>query len=257
MPENGSVQSRARKYNASKRRALIASFALVFGYLLLLALWARGAPAGLVSWLATAWPDPLFWIVLILWLGARLLTFPLDLYSGYLTERRYQLTRLTLLRWAGRYAKGSAVSFVILYGAAWGIRWAMSLAGALWWVLAAAGAFAISALATRFLPTLLIRIFHRLAPVPDLLLREKLADLAERCGIETTRIQMIAFGQYSPKANAFRATWMLLLISIAEKLAPPNICAASAKYSPAALSEVAKSSMAAGKQGPSSVADQR
>src|SRR5437667_12160492 len=81
-----------------------------------------------------------------------LLTLPLDFWSGYILEHRYQLSNQTLLGWIWRqikgYLVGGPIGLVLLLGL-YGLLW---YSGPWWWLWAAAGWLAVTLVLGQMVP---------------------------------------------------------------------------------------------------------
>ncbi len=91
-----------------------------------------------------------FWLRLgtmfvIMTLGHILVSFPLSFYSGHVLEHRYGLSRQTVGRWFGHYAKRNLLTLAFGLALTQGLFWTIWLTGPLWWLAAAAAFFVVSA----------------------------------------------------------------------------------------------------------------
>jgi STE24 endopeptidase len=89
-------------------------------------------------------------------------SFPLSLYSGFVLEHRFGLSRQTFGRWLWRYAKRNLL--VLAFGLAmfeglYGIIW---WTGPNWWWIAAVAFFAVSVVLGQLVPVLILPLFYKI-----------------------------------------------------------------------------------------------
>jgi STE24 endopeptidase len=91
-----------------------------------------------------------------------LLSFPLSLYSGFMIEHRFGLSRQTLGRWLWRYAKRNLL--VLAFGLAMfeGLYAIIWWTGPNWWWIAAVAFFAVSIVLGQLVPVLILPLFYKI-----------------------------------------------------------------------------------------------
>jgi STE24 endopeptidase len=90
------------------------------------------------------------------------LSFPLSLYSGFILEHRFGLSRQTFGRWLWRYAKRNLL--VLAFGLAMfeGLYAIIWWTGPNWWWIAAVAFFAVSVLLGQLVPVLILPLFYKI-----------------------------------------------------------------------------------------------
>ena len=92
-------------------------------------------------------------------------SFPLSLYSGFILEHRFGLSRQSFWRWLWRYALQSLLvvgfGLVMVLGLFLIIWWAH----AWWWLVAALAAFVVTILLGQFVPVLIMPLFYKIERV--------------------------------------------------------------------------------------------
>jgi STE24 endopeptidase len=196
-------EDKSARYHRLKRRAGVA--ALVWSALFLIVLAISGASVALrdvlVQVTASRWPLLCLFVASLAVLH-EVGSFPLALYSGYILEHRYGLSRQTGWQWLGDHLKGTAVGLVlgmllalIVYGVM--ARWPE------WWWLIAAAAFTLLLIVfANLAPVVLLPLFFRLRPLDRPTLRERLERLASRAGARVVGVYQWELGQKTVKANA-------------------------------------------------------
>jgi STE24 endopeptidase len=193
-------EDKATRYHRLKRRAAVLSF--VSSGVLLAALVATGASAGLRDGAALAGPLAVVLYVIELAFAVELVTLPLSFYSEFVLERRYGLSGQRLGAWLRDEAKSLAVTIVVGAGAASLVyaligRWPTS-----WWVPAGAAAALVTAGLTKLAPVVLLPLFYRMAPLDREPLGRRLVALAERAGAQVVGAYEWRLGEKTTRANA-------------------------------------------------------
>jgi STE24 endopeptidase len=173
-----------------KRRASVAS--------------ALAGAAWLVSLAVTGWGSslPILLFVAILALGWELVSFPFNFYRNFLLDRKYGLASEPARTWVRDHLKALALGLVLAEIAGLGIYGAMRVAGAAWW-LAAAALFAVAGLLlSRVAPVLLLPIFYQFRPLDREALRERLLTLSTRAGVRVLGAFEWGLGEKTSRANA-------------------------------------------------------
>jgi len=204
-------EDKATRYHRLRRRAALGSLALSV-VLLVALLWTgwslalRDLSGGILRRLGL----PRFLLpsatvatyALLLGVLNELVTFPLDLYRGFVLERRYGLSTERAGRWLVDRGKAVALGlvFAVLGTAAmYGLlrHWPR-----LWWLGAAAGLSLVAIALTNLGPVLLLPLFYAFRPLDREALRARLVDLARRAGVAVVETYEWQVSGKSRKANA-------------------------------------------------------
>ncbi len=141
------------------------------------------------------------------------ISFPLSLYSGFVLEHRFGLSRQSFSRWLSRYVKRNLLTIVFglaLFEGLYAIIWH---AGANWWWIAAGGFFAVSVLLGQLAPVLILPLFYKIEridagdaadPKATELLR-RLSKLAQGTGLSIEGVYRMNLSSETVKANAMLA----------------------------------------------------
>ena len=165
---------------------------------------ALAGAAWLVSLAVTGWGSslPILLFVAILTLGWELVSFPFNFYRNFLLDRKYGLASEPARTWVRDHLKALALGLVLAEIAGLGIYAAMRVAGAAWW-LAAAALFAVAGLLlSRVAPVLLLPIFYQFRPLDREALRERLLTLSTRAGVRVLGAFEWGLGEKTSRANA-------------------------------------------------------
>ena len=182
-------EDKSTRYQRLKRQAGIVS--LFWGVVLLAGLVASGAhvalrdaaesavPATLGSWRSTA---IVFAFVAALSIANEIVMLPLGFYSGFILERRYDLSNETLPGWLRDQAKSFILGVVLGGAAAAAIYWCIRRSPESWWVSAGVLFTVLIVGLTNVAPVLLLPIFYTVKPLDRDALRTRLLALAGRAG---------------------------------------------------------------------------
>jgi STE24 endopeptidase len=157
-----------------------------------------------VDWLAT---DTLRLVALHLAMfGLHVaVSFPLSFYSGYVVERRFGLSRMSLGGWFWRYLKRMGLALAFNTALFVGLFWVIWLTGPWWWLVAAAGALVVTVLMGQLLPVLILPLFYRIERLEDAELERRMTRLAEGTGLTIEGVYRMGLSAETVKANAMLA----------------------------------------------------
>ena len=134
-------------------------------------------------------------------------TLPLGYFSGYVLERRYGLTRRTVLSWSKDWLKGLALQTVLLGVFVALLYLLLTTDPDYWWIWASLLFSAISVFLAAIAPTVLMPIFFKFEPLPDGELKDRLMRLSEQLGTFVQGAYVWRLGDKTVKANAALAGW--------------------------------------------------
>lgn len=133
------------------------------------------------------------------------ISLPLRYYSGYVIEKRYELSKQTTADWLADQAKMTALSMPLEVGLLEGLyaairRWPQS-----WWLVVSGATIPLTAALSQLLPVLIAPRFNRYEPLADEELAERLRDLTDRAGVPVADVMQMDMSRRTSKANAFFA----------------------------------------------------
>jgi STE24 endopeptidase len=131
-----------------------------------------------------------------------LVALPLDLWTGWVRERRWGFSQQSLGAWLADQAKGLAIG-VVLAAAAWVAVVGLARLWPSWWVVPAAVGAALVTLFLSFVaPVVLEPLFNRFRPVDEELGR-RLRSLADRAGAPVKEVLVADASRRTNKVNAY------------------------------------------------------
>src|SRR5438874_11154449 len=142
-----------KSYQHQKLTAQLCSMIISLAALAVMALW--GGPK--LDQLLRPWLGDNHWLRLIALgfvyaAGLEVLTLPVDFWSGFILEHRYQLSNQSLPGWVWRQIKGYLVGAPIGLVLLAGFYFLLWNTGNLWWLWAAVGWLAVTLLLGQIMP---------------------------------------------------------------------------------------------------------
>jgi STE24 endopeptidase len=142
------------------------------------------------------------WPVLVL-AAVGVACLPLDVWRGFVRERRFGLSTQTRRGWLADWAKGEAIELV-LGSAVWVAAVGLVRAFPRWWPLPAAALLALFVLVMSFVaPVVLEPLFNRFRPLEDERLAGDLRALAERAGVPVRDVLVADASRRTTRTNAY------------------------------------------------------
>lgn len=138
----------------------------------------------------------------LLGITLELLTLPLDFYSGFVLEHRYQLSNQTFAGWLWTRLKGYSVGGVLGLLLVYGLYWVLWVAGSWWWLWATAGWLLVTLVLGRLLPVVILPIFYKVTPLDNASLLERLRKLTEGTSLTIQGVYELHLSAETKKANA-------------------------------------------------------
>lgn len=193
-------QQQAREYARIGRYLSLVEMMVVFILLALLVF------AGLSKRLAGSFNLPLIPTAivyfLILVIAYRIIIASISYYRGYVLPGRYGLSKQSLSGWLRDLFKASALMLLLGTTIVAIVYWLIIVQPQLWWLFSWAFFVLFSLIMSVLAPVILVPIFFKMKPLTDGELRQKLAKLAEKAGVEIGGIYTIEFSSRSTKADA-------------------------------------------------------
>ncbi|HVE72205.1 MAG TPA: M48 family metallopeptidase [Thermoanaerobaculia bacterium] len=140
--------------------------------------------------------------IALLVLVTSILSFPLTYYSGFHVPQQFDLSDQSFGSWMSDYAKGSAVNLAIVVPVGALALLAMRRMKR-WWLALWLGTIPFVVFAAVIQPIVIDPIFNEYEPLKDVVLRQKLLDLASRAGIEGGRVFEVNASKQTKTLNAY------------------------------------------------------
>jgi STE24 endopeptidase len=222
------AQAEVKRFQRQKLIAHLTALALAVGWTSALAFWAGPhLDAWLRGWVGASPWLRLIGIMVFCGGGLELLTLPVDFWSGYVLEHRYQLSTQTLAGWIKKkllgWAVGGLISVPVLFGL-YALLWFTDP----WWVWATVGWLLLTLILGRLAPVLILPLFYKVTRLGDAALQGRLERVAEGTGLSLEGIYRLHLSAETRKANAAltglgRTRRVLLGDTLLEQFTPEEI----------------------------------
>ena len=140
--------------------------------------------------------------VVLVFIFLEIISFPLSLWSGFILEHRFGLSKQRLLDWVLDWLKGLLIQMALMIAATEMIYLTMKTFPDFWWALAASVLSLFMIVITQLAPIVLLPIFFKFEPLMDNKLTNRLVGLANQTGTEVRGVWMWHLGNKTRKANA-------------------------------------------------------
>ncbi len=131
-----------------------------------------------------------------------LIFLPLNFYSQFLLEHKFDLSRENLPQWFKKNIKMSVVSFIFGAVMVEVLYLFFNFQTNYWWFWFALFYFLFSSLVSFILPVIILPLFYKYRPVDDKELSKRIIALARNYDIKVLNVFTIDFSKETSKANA-------------------------------------------------------
>jgi STE24 endopeptidase len=143
----------------------------------------------------------LFFIILSC--AGEILSVPFSLYQTFRIEKAYGFNTMTPQLWGSDFLKSILLSTLLLsvmiFGGLWLVQWSPHY----WWLLVWGFLLIFSIFIMYISPYVIEPLFNKFMPVEDTILREKIMTLAQRAGINASRVLRVDASKRSRHTNAY------------------------------------------------------
>ena len=135
-------------------------------------------------------------------LAAGIIFFPVNFYSEFYLEHKFNLSNQTFFAWLWEDLKGFLVSLVLVIPLLLFFFYTLNRFGGYWWLPFAIILFLLSVVLARIVPVLILPLFYKVTPLEDVDLKERIKELAEGAGIKVENVFKFNMSKNTKKANA-------------------------------------------------------
>ena len=159
---------------------------------------------------------------------AFVIDLPLSYYQGYVREHAYGLSNQTFGKWAGDQGKSLMVGIVAGVLFLWVPYLLLRKSPRRWWLYTGLLVIPFIALLVLVQPIAIDPLFNKFGPMKDKALEARILQLAERAGIEGSRVFEVAKSEDTKALNAYvtgvgGTKRIVLWDTIIATLAPPEL----------------------------------
>ena len=127
---------------------------------------------------------------------------PVNYYTEFYLEHKYNLSNQTFIKWIIENLKGLLVSTLIGVPILLFFFYVLNEFGSMWWLPLAAGLFIISVVLGRIAPVLILPLVYKVSPIDNNELKERIERLAKDAGIKVENVYKFDMSKNTKKANA-------------------------------------------------------
>jgi Zn-dependent protease with chaperone function len=136
------------------------------------------------------------------------LEFPLDCYQGFFRQHAYGLSNQSFGRWLGNSLKRLGVETGLGASFLWIPYWLMRRSPRRWWLYTWMATTAATVFMAFLTPILIDPLFNQFSPLKDKALEADVLALAQRAGIEGSRVYEVAKSADTKALNAYVTGFM-------------------------------------------------
>ncbi len=201
---NKEKQIQAKKYEKEKRFLGLAS--LVISLIILLGFYF----SGLSAWLAhLRIGSSIIWTFLLYVTSFQtifvLFGLPLNFYSSYIHEHKWNFSNHTIKSWLWDHVKSFFVGLILMFILLGLLFWIMALSPQNWWLIAGLVFSLASVIFATLFPVVILPIFNKYTPVQDKELTDALKRILSKGGLRSSGFFKEDMSRQTKKENAFLA----------------------------------------------------
>lgn len=140
--------------------------------------------------------------ILMTGIASSVLYAPVNYYTGYYLEHKYNLSNQTFSKWIWENFKGTLVALVIGIPIMLLFYYILNQFGNIWWLPFAIVMFFVSVVLSQIFPVLILPIFYKFTSIENEELKSKIESLASKAGIKIENLYKFNMSKNTKKANA-------------------------------------------------------
>lgn len=140
--------------------------------------------------------------VFTLGIASSILFLPVNIYTGFYLEHKYNLSNQTFFKYFLENLKSMLVGLVIGVPILLLFFYVLNKFDDLWWLVFASAMFLISVVLSQIFPIVIMPIFYKVSPLQDEELKSRISNLAKDAGIKVQNVFTFDMSKNTKKANA-------------------------------------------------------
>lgn len=140
--------------------------------------------------------------VFVIGIFSSVLFMPINIYTGFYLEHRYNLSNQTFFKYFLENVKSMLVGLIIGVPILLLFFYVINQFGDLWWLVFASAMFLISVVLSQLFPIIILPIFYKIIPLQDEELKLRITKLAKGAGITVQNVFSFNMSKNTKKANA-------------------------------------------------------
>ncbi len=138
----------------------------------------------------------------IIGIGESIINFPLNFYSGYILEHKYDLSNQTISKYFLEKLKGMILGLVIGIPVLFAFYYILTAFGDNWWLVLGIFMFVVSVILGRLAPTIIMPLFYKFKPIENENIKNRILALCKKTGVKIQGIFTFDMSKNTKKANA-------------------------------------------------------
>ncbi len=130
------------------------------------------------------------------------ISFPLDFYSSYYLEHKYNLSNQTIGKWLIEKTKSGIIGIIIGVPILMLFYFFIITYGNFWWLPFGIGMFIISVVLAQIVPVFIMPLFYKISPLEDEDLKQRIVKLSVDAGLKLDNVFKFDMSKNTKKANA-------------------------------------------------------
>jgi len=140
--------------------------------------------------------------IFIIGIASTIIFFPINFYSDFYLEHKYELSNQTFGKWIWENFKGSLVAGAIGIPLLLAFYFFLNLFGTIWWLPFAILMFLVSVVLAQIVPIIILPIFYKISPIENEELKERIIRLAKEVKLNVQNVFSFDMSKNTKKANA-------------------------------------------------------
>jgi len=140
--------------------------------------------------------------IFVIGLASSIIFFPINFYSEFLLEHKYELSNQTFVKWLWENFKGTLVAGAIGIPLLLAFYFFLNLFGSIWWLPFAVLMFIVSVVLAQIVPIIILPLFYKVSPIENEELKESIIRLANEVGMNVQNVFSFNMSKNTKKANA-------------------------------------------------------
>lgn len=140
--------------------------------------------------------------VFALGIASSILFLPVNIYTGFYLEHKYNLSNQTFFKYFLENLKSMLVGLVIGVPILLLFFYVLNKFDDLWWLVFASAMFLISVVLSQIFPIVIMPIFYKVSPLQDEELKSRISNLAKDARIKVQNVFTFDMSKNTKKANA-------------------------------------------------------
>ena len=149
----------------------------------------------------------IFLYLVLVGLIYEIITFPLNLYSGFTLEHKFYLSQQKFLSWFSDHLKSLCISFVLSLFLVETLYFLIKSFPFYWWFLSAFMFILFFIVLAKISPLFILPLFYKFEPLEDEDLKIRLMNLVEKAKSKVIGVFKWGLSQKTKKANAALVGW--------------------------------------------------